>query len=172
MRRGVFFEVMICPTTTKKKFWRLFFSLLLKNVGGEMWAPTLQPKENKKAHLSRLLLARKTGSRVGEWYRGVRNGARCCLFLRGPRLFFNSLKAESCSGGRSVVVLWILKDSRFFESVFHTFQTHEFKNGEKENLWQREKEREGDERIRRKERGSALEGEIVVSSLERFGGAS
>jgi hypothetical protein len=56
--------------------------------------------------------------------------------------------------------------------VFSTFQTHEFKNGEKENLWQREKEREGDERIRRKERGSALEGEIVVSSLERVGVAS
>ena len=37
--------------------------------------------------------------------------------------------------------------------VSHTFQTHTHanKNGEKENLWQCEKEREGDERIHKKE---------------------
>ena len=58
--------------------------------------------------------------------------------------------------------------------VSHTFQTHTHanKNGEKENLWQCEKEREGDERIHKKERGSALGGEIVVSSLEWIGIAS
>ena len=62
----------------------------------------------------------------------------------------------------------------FFESVFHTFQTHttELKNGEKEGLWQCEKERERDERIRENKRGSVLGGEIVVSSLEWIGVAS
>jgi hypothetical protein len=35
-----------------------------------------------------------------------------------------------------------------------------------------EKEEEGDKRTRENERGSVLEGEIVVSSLERIGGAS
>ncbi len=60
----------------------------------------------------------------------------------------------------------------FFESFPHISNTHNNRNGEKENLRQCEKERERDERIRTKERGSVLGGEIVVSSLERVGVAS
>ena len=54
----------------------------------------------------------------------------------------------------------------------HFKHTQRIKNGEKEGLWQCEKERERDERIRENVRGSVLAGEIVVSSLEWIGVAS
>ena len=95
------------------------------------------------------------------------------LFLRSEEKLLRFYVVTNTVYDAVSCVVFFFVNLNFFESVFPHFKhTQRIKNGEKEGLWQCEKERERDERIRECKRGSVLGGEIVVSSLERVGVAS
>jgi hypothetical protein len=137
MRRGVFFEVMIC--SNEEKILMFFFSSFKKLRGGNVSTHPSKPK-NKKAHLSRLILAQKQKA-AREEYRGVKKGARC-LFLLGAIVFLFTRSGKPF-GGSFCCALNFKRLSRFFESVFHISNTGNLKMGKKKisgNARRKEKE--------------------------------
>ena len=95
-----------------------FFSCvgLQQQTEGKMWAPFPSyksiPKKNKKAHLSHLTLAQKTGPMSYSW------GARRNFCA------FTSLRMLCMMRCRALSFSLCFEFEFFWKCVFHTFQTH------------------------------------------------